>query len=230
MISKLMIELCRLSYKKDFEKCLLRKNVLFQNVCTKYNIEIDDVVCIKNIHTAANIIKTKRFYIVVFKGTDDIFDLLVDINFFPKKTPIGIVHRGFHNTFSKIYSKLKEHLDQTENKIFLTGHSLGAALAVICSAYFKHKNLMLITFGSPRVGAKSFIDYVSKDVLHIRWENICDIVCCSPPIFRHFGEKRPVLFGIPFDKSHGSKYYKKNICTKCLDYCENEKINTKLDI
>lgn len=222
MLSKLMVELCQLSYKEDFEKCLLQQSINFQNICAKYNIKVDAVACIRNRHTAANVITTENCYIVVFKGTDDVYDVMVDLDFFPKNTPIGTVHRGFYNAFSKIYPKLKDHLDLTENKIFLTGHSLGAALAVLCSAYFKHKNPVLVTFGSPRVGTKSFIDYVSKEVLHIRWENAKDIVCYSPAIFEHFGEKRTVLFGTFFNKSHGSKYYKKNICAKTLDYCEYE--------
>lgn len=233
MLSKLMVELCRLSYGEDFEKCALQRNIQLQKICAKYNIFCNDIICIKETHTAfgstignttTNIIKSRYFCIVVFKGTDDIFDLLADINFFPKKTPVGYVHRGFHNVFSKIYPKLKEHLDITKHKIFLTGHSLGAALAVLCSAYFKHKNPILVTFGSPRVGAKSFIDYVSTDIIHIRWENTNDIVCFSPLIFIHFGEKRNILFGTLFKKNHGSKYYKKMICAKCMDYYDYENV------
>jgi len=220
-----MIELCRFSYSEDFEKCLLKKNI--QNIFSKYNIIVNDIICIKNIHTSANIIKGIHFCIVVFKGTDDIFDMMADINFFPKRTPVGVVHRGFYNTFSKIYPILKKHLDCIENKIFLTGHSLGAALAALCSAHFKHKNPILVTFGSPRVGAKSFTDYVSEDILHIRWENTNDVVCCSPLIFKHFGEKRNISFGTFFNKNHGSKYYKNMIFTKCLDYYANENIINK---
>jgi predicted lipase len=229
MLSKLMVELCRFSYKEDFEKCLLRKNIKFKNICAKYNIKADNIICIRNSHITTSIIETKNCCIVVFKGTDDIFDLMADIDFFPKKTPIGTVHRGFYNAFFKIYFRLKEHLDLTKKKIFLTGHSLGAALAVLCSAYFKHRNPTLVTFGSPRVGAKNFIDYVSKDVLHIRWENVNDIVCYSPLMFEHFGEKRSILFGTPFSKSHGSKYYKRMVCAKFLDYCEHEDVINKLN-
>lgn len=227
MLSKLMVELCRLSYGEDFDKCLLKKNILLQNIYTVYNIEIDDILCIKNTQTAVNIIKSRHFCVVVFKGTDGIFDLMTDINFFPKRTQVGVVHNGFYNAFSKIYPALKEHLDRIEYKIFLTGHSLGAALAVLCSAFFKHRSPILVTFGSPRVGAKSFIDYISKDVVHIRWENANDIICHSPIIFRHFGEKRPVLFGTLFNKNHGLKYYKKMIFTKYLDYYDNENIIKK---
>jgi|LauGreDrversion4_2_1035121.scaffolds.fasta_scaffold09051_8 hypothetical protein len=235
MISKLMVELCSISYKENFEKCTLQKNIQFQNICTKYNIKINNIICVKHTHTAfggshivaataANIIQSRDFCIVVFKGTDNVFDMVADINFFPKSTPVGVVHRGFYNIFEKIYPDLKKHLDNITKKIFLTGHSLGAALAVLCSAHFRHKNPLLITFGSPRVGAKSFIDYVSKDVEHIRWENTNDIVCYYPFFYRHFGEKRSVLFGNFFNKNHGSKYYKKIICTKCTDYYENENV------
>jgi hypothetical protein len=222
MLSKLMVELCRLSYREDFENCLLKKNIQLQNICTKYNIEINDIICIKNVHTCVNIIKSRRFCIVVFKGTNDIYDLMTDINFFPKKTQVGVVHRGFYNTFLKVYPDIKEHLEGAKNKIFLTGHSLGAALAILCSAYFKHLNPILVTFGSPRVGAKSFTDYVSKDIMHIRWQNVNDVVCYSPPIFKHFGEKRSILFGTFFNKNHGSKYYKNIIFNKYLNYYDNE--------
>jgi hypothetical protein len=77
----------------------------------------------------------------------------------PTRT-FGKVHAGFFDAFSSIRQKLLEHpLLQGPRPIFITGHSLGGALAILGAIYSAQLKMPLhsvYTFGQPRVGNAEF--------------------------------------------------------------------------
>ncbi|NUU62041.1 lipase family protein [Paenibacillus agri] len=99
-----------------------------------------------------------------------------------------LTHRGFTN----IYSSAREGILSTlgrlspEKILYITGHSLGGALATLCAidvaANTNHTSPNLFTYGSPRVGdpefVKAFTKYVRKSS---RIANIFDLVTYVPP-------------------------------------------------
>lgn len=81
----------------------------------------------------------------------------------------GHVHKGFHEAFLSIKSKIDDYIKlkrQNNQDIIVTGHSLGGAVATLIAAYIhaekKINNVMLYTFGSPRVGDRVFAEHFSK--------------------------------------------------------------------
>ena len=69
----------------------------------------------------------------------------------------GKIHSGFNEAFSQVSVEIQTILNKEEYKnkpLFITGHSLGGALAVIAAKKLTHKGGMAAcyTFGSPRVG------------------------------------------------------------------------------
>lgn len=82
------------------------------------------------------------------------------------------LEKGFYNLFQSlkqdVYSVIEILADKySTNKLFITGHSLGAALATINAFDVKYHNepyqiLSLTTFGSPRVGNAHFVDKFSQ--------------------------------------------------------------------
>ena len=138
--------------------------------------------------------------VVSFRGTepDDPSDLVADAVLL--KTPWqditgnnrGLVHKGFADALlndalnghvlAQIQQQLDELLDQTAS-IFLTGHSLGAALAILLTSYFKDsiflEKMHTYTFGAPRVGDADFASSVADDK-HSRYVNCCDLVTRIP--------------------------------------------------
>jgi triacylglycerol lipase len=85
--------------------------------------------------------------------------------------------------------KILDHNDQLKVRkdVYITGHSLGAAMATISATRYQPKELF--TFGSPRVGGIHFIKNIKCP--HYRFMNNNDIVCRIPPAwlgFRHHGE------------------------------------------
>ena len=108
---------------------------------------------------------------------------------------VGKVHSGFKQEVDDLWPQLEEALVSNERTLWLTGHSLGGAMATISAGrcFLSHIKSMpagLFTYGSPRVGDKRYINYC--DIKHIRWVNNNDIVTRVPPAwmgFRHGGRE-----------------------------------------
>jgi len=128
-----------------------------------------------------------------FRGTQpsEISDVLADLNSI--KDPCaqgGKIHRGFNEELEKIYPDIIKSLSLSSSPLYITGHSLGAAMATLAAARLQDQFnvVMLITFGSPRVGTQGF--KVNLKVPHFRCKNNNDQVTNVPPtlmLFRHHG-------------------------------------------
>ena len=109
---------------------------------------------------------------------------------------MGRVHRGFKREVDDIWPSIERNLIHNTKALWFTGHSLGGAMATICAgrcmlSHIKSNPTQIITFGSPRVGNKRYINFVK--VNHIRWVNNNDIVTKVPPAwlgYRHTGEEQ----------------------------------------
>lgn len=103
---------------------------------------------------------------ITFRGTTSATDWLHDLNILKVK-PSFIkddckIHMGFNNG----YMSVREHLyglykSKNFDKFVFSGHSYGAALCTLAALDCKYNNsdkiVNCITFGSPRVGNKSFV-------------------------------------------------------------------------
>ena len=130
-----------------------------------------------------------------FRGTEPskINDVMADLKVIKNTAKAGgKVHGGFQEEVDDVWMdivKELEHNDQLKIRkdVYMTGHSLGAAMATISATRYTPEELF--TFGSPRVGGKHFIKNIKCD--HYRFMNNNDIVCRIPPAwlgFRHHGE------------------------------------------
>jgi hypothetical protein len=107
-----------------------------------------------------------------------------------------MVHCGFLEVFScckaKIETAVNENVPSTL-ALYITGHSLGGALAQIASAALDRDNLAACyTFGSPRIGTAGFDEQIKCP--HYRVINDWDLVPGLPLAFfrgyRHNGDPR----------------------------------------
>jgi triacylglycerol lipase len=130
-------------------------------------------------------------YVLSFRGTevtersDIVADMKAGKNI--ETQAGGKVHSGFRSELNKIWSDIEKSVADIE-KLDVTGHSLGAAMATIAASRIQSKVQTLVTFGSPRVGDKHFVS--SLNVCHYRVQNNCDSVTKVPPRlmgFRHHG-------------------------------------------
>jgi hypothetical protein len=76
-----------------------------------------------------------------------------------------LVHRGFQSALNQVWEEVHTLVtdyrqQHPQAEICFTGHSLGAALAVLAFSRFADPDLSLYTFGCPRVGDAAFRDRV----------------------------------------------------------------------
>lgn len=126
----------------------------------------------------------KEEYVLAFRGTepDELSDVLADLNAIPRGAMThGLVHSGFRGELDNIWADIKKHHSSHAAKTFyITGHSLGAAMATIATSRFEEETPVeqLTTFGSPRVGTRKFVKNIATP--HMRFVNNNDIVTKVP--------------------------------------------------
>jgi triacylglycerol lipase len=144
----------------------------------------------------------KEEYVLAFRGTEptEISDVLADLNAIPRGAMThGLVHSGFRGECDKIWNDIVSHHGKGHQtkKLWITGHSLGAAMATIATSRFEEtqKVEQLTTFGSPRVGTRKFVKNI--ETKHMRFVNNNDIVTKVPLFimgYKHHGELKYINF------------------------------------
>jgi len=124
---------------------------------------------------------------ICFRGTepDELSDILADLNAFPRKSMTdGWVHSGFRGELDKLWSHIQTLLSditsESDKILYICGHSLGAAMATICTSRIEEFRSVeeLYTFGSPRAGTRSFVNAIKTK--HWRFVNNNDVVTTVP--------------------------------------------------
>lgn len=143
----------------------------------------------------------KEEYVLAFRGTEpsELSDVLADLNAIPRGAMThGLVHSGFRNECDKLWADIvKHHNNHKTKRMYITGHSLGAAMATIATSRFEEERKVeqLTTFGSPRVGTRRFIKNISTT--HLRYVNNNDIVTKVPLFimgYKHHGALQYINF------------------------------------
>lgn len=179
-LSQVLCELSALAYKNEIKAPILG----FTSV-QKYE---HDNACVY-------VFKNEKTLVLAFRGSNDIHDWFSNVHITPVDTARGTIHSGFYSEYQKLSPLFESDLINAGSRtVFLTGHSLGGALAVITACFFLHIKPVVVTFGSPRVGTKGFNDNLSS-LIYIRWVNGNDKVCKLPVRkYSHCGTKRRLEF------------------------------------
>jgi triacylglycerol lipase len=156
------------------------------------------------IHTRGIVVTGPGATIIAFAGTDPLvpanwvsdFDVGLNVGARLKLTP-GPLHRGFDKAFDAVSAQITEALaERGADPLLITGHSMGAALAVIaadhCLSEKKVRATAVYAFGMPRVGDEDFAARYNDTLGATTYRLVHgdDIVATVPPSrlgFRHVG-------------------------------------------
>ena len=172
---------------------------------------LPEVKYFENNSTQCYVANNDKFAIVAFRGSEiwkkketfDLKEVFAEINtnvdiWLTDWQQGGKVHRGFKEALDEVWPDLLPYIRGLHNKgckIWITGHSLGGALATLFASQYNSAQ-GVYTFGSPRVGNKVFKEHFEVKIY--RFVNNDDVVPWVPPAgkYVHVGE-------LKFIDSHG---------------------------
>lgn len=123
--------------------------------------------------------------VLSFRGTENVNDWITNFKGIQKRVRGVPVHVGFQMGFDAVKGSIKAKVDPLVDKgrtLYLTGHSLGGALALIAVREIAPKSHgSCYTFGSPRVGRFGFARYIKTPLYRVVNSN--DLVPRVPPAY-----------------------------------------------
>jgi len=140
-------------------KLAYAKEVTLSNMASELGFESCDTKLIEKSNHAAVIVNCDDYTICSFRGTElgDLQDWLSNINIRPIKSPLGNVHSGFWDAMLLFSNELRQFESQIEGRnAFLTGHSLGGAMACLARVRLDSEITGTFTFAQPPVGNRQF--------------------------------------------------------------------------
>jgi len=166
-------------YDADKEKKKLEENVNFLNLKL--------IKTFDNNGTQAILLENSTYIFLGFRGTEatSMKDIKSDVKATIKTCKTGgKIHSGFDEAFSQVAVEIQQFLYQDEFKdkpLFITGHSLGGALATVATKKLTHKGgiASCYTFGSPRVGNVDWATGIKAPIYRV--VNAVDPVTMMPP-------------------------------------------------
>lgn len=157
-----------------------------------------------DVGTAGYLVEGSDIIVAVFRGTTDDLDWKTNVNArFVVLQGGARVHTGFFQAYWPIRDAMFEFVRRAiaakPRPIYVTGHSLGGALALMATAELANDDDATVrdcvaacyTFGCPRAGDASFDTYVKAPLYRIT--NGVDLVPAIPPAilgYRHVGDTR----------------------------------------
>jgi len=161
--------------------------------------------------------------IVTLRGTEaHEYDILQDLRFLKSRSEQGSMHGGFVTGYNPMHEQVVKLLAQYDTKrVWITGHSLGGGLAIVCAHRLlsddKYSIAGVMTFGQPKVVRNDMANNLGPqlDGKYVFFVNDMDPVTRLVTPYQHFGHmvrwtdssiersKRVVLFGSSGDEPVG---------------------------
>ncbi len=145
-------------------------------------------VAIKNQSMAGHVITGEDVTVVIFRGTNptELPDWYANLSVNFIEAPFGRFHSGFTNAYKSLKKDVRRFLDESRSeRLWVTGHSLGGAMAVACGCDLVVNTELkptLVTFGQPRYTDSRGAQWIDENFAgrYVRFVRGDDIVPSVP--------------------------------------------------
>lgn len=179
-----------------------------------------DVLLIKNVDSN----------FIIFRGTESFSDWITNFNLCKN----DCIHSGFLKQYKSVELEIYTFINKNL-KTYISGHSLGGALATVCAYLLTDIEKYIYTFGAPRVGNEEFkseFNCIVNNYYRFKYKN--DIVTMIPKIkYRHTCQcikltDHNTCFNLPSVFDHNINNYVRAISDDNTLYNINYKSNNPL--
>lgn len=131
-------------------------------------------------HTYVHVACNTTHIIIAFRGTNNrkVTDYLADADLWPHMDGKSWVHRGFKRRAEWLIPGIIRYINKHPDKsIYITGHSMGGAMALYTAYELERLNvnpITVFTYGCPRIGNREYVDLIRST--HHRFVNCNDII------------------------------------------------------
>lgn len=163
-------------------------------------------------------IETDDYVVIAFRGTEfphpsdviktpqELLDIIADIQTdIQRLSPLPVtegaptfnvpVHPGFAQALQRVWEQIQVRLTANTKPLWLTGHSLGAAIATLLAYQLPERVKALYTFGSPCVGTIAFVNSFNEKGLGAKTyrylhgkDAVANVLEKSPLLYDHVGQ------------------------------------------
>lgn len=192
-VTELMLDLCEIAYKDPSDARSQLKDRGFESET------------ISSGSMNGYVLKSGETAVVLLRGTESsVFDVLQDLLFIRSTNDNGSMHGGFRKGYSKsMHEQVSNLLARFGAKrVWVTGHSLGGALAVVCAHDLlenaEYQIAGVMTFGQPMVVQQAMKDYLEPRLRgkYAFFVNDMDPVTRAVEPYIHFGHMVRLKEGI----------------------------------
>jgi len=177
--SKVLKVIDMINYDPEEEKRRLEKELSFLGMTLIKTFDSNG--------TQAILVENENLVALAFRGTEatSVKDIKADTNATSTRCESGgKIHSGFKEAYEEVSFEIQTYLDtmgEIRKPLFITGHSLGGALATIAAKRLEYPGgiAACYTFGSPRVGNQEWVSNIKTPLY--RLVNAADCVTMMPP-------------------------------------------------
>lgn len=199
IISWVLASMCQLVYDR-FEEETLSRDLFIAKLSSGGFSLIDTFTSPETDIQAFLVIKKDAYAVLAFRGPEVLN--WGDIESDTSVSGVSGIEKGVHGGFVGSYKSIEDQILKSIKKIgdlplYITGHSLGGALAIVATQYFERDHTFsnqiaaCYTFGSPRLGIGNFDGYLQSPIYRV--VNRLDIVIVVPLLlmgYVHIGDMR----------------------------------------
>lgn len=155
-----------------------------ERILAEIGFELVNTYCQKGTEGFLAQRSSDKMAVLAFRGTqtDSLADIKTDLRAYTTERGNIKTHTGFLDAFRKVKDAVEQDLHGLgkDYAVYVTGHSLGGALALVATKQLQAENFAACyTFGSPRVGNSEFGDSIKTPIYRV--VNTADIVPRLPP-------------------------------------------------